>query len=70
MRLGRTDGLLGRALCQLAHRPAQGVQFAFVLQLLALGYFQGFKQFVQVLQHLLQDLGDAVNILNRLGDGR
>jgi len=66
----RTDGLLGRALCQLTHRPAQGVQFTVVLQLLALGYFQGLEQFVQVVQHLLQDVGDAVNILNRPGDGR
>jgi len=60
---------LRRARLYLPEGAAQGVQLTLVFDLLPLGQFERFQQFIQILQHLLQGFGDAVNIFNGLAHG-
>ena len=67
--VGRRQGLMTRRL-DAAQRAAEFVNLAFIGQLLALGKFHEFQDFVQLINRVLERFGDLGGVQDGLMDGR
>lgn len=55
---------------KLAQRALEALNLALVIDLLALGQFQGFQHFFHLFERMFQFLDDAIDLLNGIGDRR
>ena len=58
-----------RAIMQLAERTAKGFDFAFVSELLALGKFDEFQDFLHLIDRSFERFDDVHHLVNCLADG-